>query len=143
MAENSVRSLLGTAPRRPHTGATSDEEYQAFGSGRIGTKTQIMVVFRRSDGFVEALPYASLNRIYSSDVERVIYLDFGDRVVLIEGNHLGMIFRYLVSNRCSEVVEIDERAAMRQNADDPVVARIVITCAKQAAGRVSHSREQH
>ncbi len=131
MADNSVRSMLGTAPRRIQPVTTSDEEYQAFGAGRIGTKTQIMVAFRRSDGYVEALPYASLNRIYSSDTERVINLDFGDRHVLIEGSHLALMFRYLTDNRCSEVVQVDERTAMRQNLDDPIVSRIVITSARQ------------
>ncbi len=138
MSENSVRNLLGNAPRRIQPVAPLEEEYQAFGSGRIGTRSQIMVAFRRSDGYVEALPYASVNRLYSSDVDRVIYIDFGDRLVLIEGSHLSLLFRYLTDNRCSEVVEIDERTAMRQHPNDPIVSRIVISSAKQAAGRAAH-----
>lgn len=137
MSENSVRSMIGASTRRVHTVGSAEDEYQAFGSGRIGTRSQIMVCLRRSDGYVEALPYASLNRIYSADMERVIYMDFGDRMVLIEGSHLGLLFRYLTDNRCSEVVEIDERTAMRGEPNDPVVARIVISAAKQPANRPS------
>ena len=129
--ESSVQSILGE-----HANATSksgpgiEDEYKAFTFGRVGTHSQAMLTFIKHDDYVEAISYANLRRIWSSDIEKQLNLDFGDRQVVIDGSNLQSLFQYICSNRCSEIIEKSKSEAITSIADQPVVIKLVIGVSK-------------
>lgn len=123
MPEAKSRSYLEEYTGLPEP---KDSEYKAFCFGRVGSRSQAMITFIKKDDYVEAISYANLNRIWSSDISSEIRLDFGDRIVTIEGAKLNDLFNYIRMNRCSEVTEQSTHSAMAAEEDSPIVATITI-----------------
>ena len=123
MPEGKTKSYLDDCAALPDK---SDTEYKAFSFGRVGARSQAILTFVKSDDYVEAISYANLNRIWSSDVSTQIQLDFGERTVLIEGTTLNDLFNYIRLNRCSEVIEQSKRSAMETKEGEPIVTNISI-----------------
>ena len=108
------------------TEETNEDKYQAFSFGRVSSRIQSMVTFKKQDDYVEAISYANLSRVWSSNIETEIRLDFGDRQVLVAGINLKEVFHYLCSNRCSEIVELSTRASMGFPDGQAVVTKLEI-----------------
>ena len=125
LAEDKSQSFLSNYSASSSNQKPPDaEEYQAFSFGRVASRSQPMLTFYKNDDYVEAISYANLNRIWTSDIERELKLDFGDRQVRIEGDNLADLFQYISTNRCSEIKEQPERLAIKIENDTPVVTKI-------------------
>ena len=125
LAEDKSQSFLSNyAASSSSQKPTDTEEYQAFSFGRVASRSQPMLTFYKNDDYVEAISYANLNRVWTSDIQRELKLDFGDRQVHIEGNNLSDLFHYIVTNRCAEVREQHDKLAMTAKKEMPVVSRI-------------------
>ncbi|MFN8707501.1 MAG: hypothetical protein ACK526_13455 [Planctomyces sp.] len=109
-------------PRRPEETATA-EEYTAFARGRVGTRPQMMISFRKCTGEVFAFAYSMLTKIYSENPDRGFTLFFSDTQVHIEGEHLLQLFHYLIQHRVIEVVET-ERAMVFQAGGEYFISNI-------------------
>ena len=115
-----LEEFAGTPESNP------DSEYKAFCFGRVGSRSQAMITFIKKDDYVEAISYANLNRIWSSNISNEIRLDFGGRIVTIEGARLNDLFNYIRMNRCSEVIEQSTYSAMEAQESSPTVTTITI-----------------
>lgn len=111
MSEVSVRTILTGQTNRSltspvkETPANDDIEYKAFSFGRVGNRTLSMVTFKTSDGAIEAFCYADLRRISSSEPSRQLILRFIDQIVVVSGQNLEPLLRYIKAWRCDEIVE--------------------------------------
>jgi hypothetical protein len=78
-ADWSIKALLERQNRLPgppkedeRAAALADEEeYTAFTHGRVGTRPQMTLVFRKCDGEEEGFAYAQFSRICTRDRRRV------------------------------------------------------------------------
>jgi hypothetical protein len=100
--------------------ATPDEEYTAFASGRLGTKPQLTLEFRRVNGSCQGFAYAHLYTL-DFDLAVGITLNFTQHRVTITGRHLEELYRYLCLHRVQIVQEIDALQAERLMPKTPVV----------------------
>ena len=83
-----------------------DDEYEAFASGRLGTKPQLTLVFRTASGTSHGFAYAHLYTLdYNPSVG--IVLKFTQHQVTLLGRHLDELFRYLCLHRIQTVQEFD------------------------------------
>lgn len=132
LAEDKSQSFLANYAGSPAASSASEaDEYQAFIFGRVASRSQPMLTFYKNDDYVEAISYANLNRIWTSDINRELKLDFGDRQVRIEGDSLSQLFDYLCTNRCAAVVEQTKQEALSVAHKDPKVLRIEIYCRRK------------
>ncbi|APZ94534.1 hypothetical protein [Fuerstiella marisgermanici] len=100
----------------------ADDDYVAFGHGRVGLRPRMMLTFRKCSGEVEVLPYSMLMRICSDDTDKGFTLHFGSQTVIVEGQGLTQLFRYLCEHRAVEIVESDRTAALDGEAKSVVTA---------------------
>ena len=125
MPEARKQSFLSSYASSPANQEQSNEdEYRAFSFGRVGSRSQAMLTFIKKDDYVEAIAYAKLDRVYSSNTELEIKLDFGDRHVFIQGENLTDLFNYVCANRCTEINEMTTETAMVTKT--PIVTKIEI-----------------
>jgi len=110
---------------------SNDNEYKAFSFGRVGSRSQPMITFVKSDGYAEAISYVNLNRIWSSDTKTELKLDFGVREVEIRGNNLEDLFRYVATNRCSEITESSICETMGSQMENAIVTFIELKIGSQ------------
>lgn len=93
--------------------ATHDEEYTAFANGRIGTRTQLCVVFRRASGSSIAFSYSHLFSVESDDPQQGCTINFLPATqVQIRGQNLAMLFDSLCRHRAAEIVEAPRHATL-------------------------------
>lgn len=103
----------------------SAEEYTAFARGRVGTRPQMMLCFRKCTGEVTVFAYSLLTRIHSENPVRGFSITFGDTKVTIEGENLTPLFHYIREHRAVEIVEA-ERTEILKTEGDCVVSRIAV-----------------
>jgi hypothetical protein len=115
-------------PRRAEE-TTTAEEYTAFARGRVGTRPQMMICFRKCSGEVFVFAYSMLTRIRSEDLERGFAMSFGDTEVRLEGNNLLPLFNYVREHRTAEIVEA-ERTVVMQAQGECVVSKISVALPK-------------
>ncbi len=127
MLEDKDQSFLSSYAKPAASNASSgNEDYRAFSFGRVGSRSQAMLTFIKKDDYVEAIAYAKLDRVYSSDIDSELKLDFGDREVHIEGSNLRDVFNYIRSNRCSEIIERPAKASMASQPSTPAISKLSI-----------------
>jgi hypothetical protein len=117
-----------TEPRRVED-TTTAEEYTAFARGRVGTRPQMMICFRKCSGEVNAFAYSLLTRIYSENPNRGFSMSFSDTEIRIDGENLLPLFHYVREHRTAEIVEA-ERAVVMSSEGDCVVSRILVISPK-------------
>ena len=115
--------------RRSDDDTTPTDEYTAFARGRIGTRPQMMICFRKCSGEVTVFAYSLLVRIQSDNPDRGFTLTFSDTKVTIEGENLTPLFHYLREHRAVEIVEAD-RTELMQAEGECVVSRILVVSPK-------------
>ncbi len=142
---SNLNSILAAGARTASVNPTECEEqpeYEAFASGRIGNRPQLMLVFRRANKEVLAFSYLSLTEIRSPDPEKGFTLDFSGMKVVVAGERLGRLFQMVCTHRAAEIVEADRVMAFQTDATDPVVTSLLVS-KEQAPGRLpgttSHS----
>jgi hypothetical protein len=115
-------------PRRQDDAAAADE-YTAFARGRVGTRPQMMICFRKCSGEVSVFAYSMLTRIYSENPDQGFTLCFHEIEVHIEGENLLQLFQYLREHRAVEIVEA-ERTVVMSSEGDCVVERVAVVSRK-------------
>ncbi len=104
-------------------------EYTAFARGRVGTRLQMMICFRKCSDEVIVFAYSLLTRIQSDNINRGFTMTFGDTKVTIEGENLIPLFHYIREHRAVEIVEAD-RTVMMQVDGECVVSRVLVVSPK-------------
>jgi hypothetical protein len=126
--DKSVRMLLQKAARPaaqlPSPTTQQEEDYTAFAHGRISQHPQLMVVFRRADGSVTALSYASLLGVESSNPAIGFMLEFGQQRVRIVGKQLDQLLRLICQHRVAEIREASRSETFASAEDAPLVETI-------------------
>jgi hypothetical protein len=115
-------------PRRQDDAAAADE-YTAFARGRVGTRPQMMICFRKCSGEVYVLAYSLLTKIHSENPDRSFTLSFSDTQVRIEGENLIQLFHYVREHRAAEITEA-ERTVVMSAEGECVVSRVLIVSPK-------------
>ena len=124
-----VRALQGRATRVSAEEAhaddpADDEEYKAFAHGRVGTRPQRTVLFRKCDGEEEGFAYAQFSRIRTTDRGREFTVEFAGVQVKVEGRNLGKLFAFLCAQRVPEIVEAARATALSLPDSEAVVESI-------------------
>ena len=117
-----LKRLASPSPTPPPP-VEEDEGYSAFASGRLGTKPQLTLVFRRVTGSCHAFAYAHLYAL-EYDPSVGILLKFTQHRVALLGRHLDDLFRYLCLHRVQTVQETDPLHAETLPQKTPVVVGI-------------------
>lgn len=115
--------------RRSDDDAIPNDEYAAFARGRVGTRPQMMICFRKCSGEVNVFAYSLLTRIRSENPDRGFTLTFSETEVRIEGEHLMALFHYLREHRAAEIVEADRTIVIKAEGEC-VVTRILVVSPK-------------
>ena len=115
--------------RRPDEESVSADEYTAFARGRVGTRPQMMICFRKCSGEVNVFAYSLLTKIHSDNPDRGFAMSFNDTVVRLEGENMLMLFNYIREHRAVEIVEADRTVLMTAE-DECVVSRILVALPK-------------
>ena len=90
------------------------EEYMAFANGRIGTRTQLCVIFRRASGSSIAFSYSHLFSVESDDPAQGCTIHFLPTTqVQIRGQNLALLFDSLCRHRVAEIVEAPRRETIQ------------------------------
>lgn len=110
--------------RRSDEDSVPADEYTAFARGRVGTRPQMMVCFRKCSGEVKVFAYSLLTKIRSDNPDRGFSMSFHETEVRLEGENLLPLFHYLREHRAVEIVEAD-RAEMLTAEGECVVTRIL------------------
>ncbi len=108
-----------------------DDALAAFRCGRIGTRPQLMIVFRKSSGEVFAFSYAHLDKIHAHDVSRGFTLDFGDAVVAVAGRNLERLFRCVCDHKAAEIAAEGRAAEFIAEDAEPVVTSITVAVKRE------------
>jgi hypothetical protein len=108
---------------------TAPDEYTAFARGRVGTRPQMMICFRKCSGEVTVFAYSLLTRIHSENPDRGFSMNFSDTKVTLEGENLTPLFHYLREHRAAEIVEA-ERTVVLSSEGECVVSRILVISSK-------------
>lgn len=114
----------GDARRTDEETTNATDEYTAFARGRVGTRPQMMICFRKCTGEVTVFAYSLLTRIHSENSDRGFTMTFGDTNVTLEGENLVQLFDYIRQHRAVEVVEA-ERTVVMTAEGECVVSRIL------------------
>ena len=120
-AQSGVRRASAVEPK-----LEEEAEYQAFGFGRVGRGPEIMVEFRKADGYRLALQYIDLKELESHDPDKGFVIHAGRRKITVEGSGLASCYRYLRQNRVAELIEADRPTAMAVSSSEPVITSIRI-----------------
>ena len=118
----------GDTARSDSEKATSDE-YVAFARGRVGTRPQMMLAFRKCSGEMTVFAYSLLIRIRTENTNRGFMMSFADTDVRIEGENLTPLFHYVREHRAVEIVEAD-RTVLMQAEGECLVSRILVVSPK-------------
>lgn len=123
---NSIRKILGDANARSSVSPSLDdtEEYQAFSYGRIGNRPQLMIVFRKADGYCEGYPYSLLSKISSINPDQGFVIEFGSRTISVSGNNLERLFRLICDSKATELIESRSNSVFLQSEKDPILTVI-------------------
>jgi hypothetical protein len=127
MADQSLQTILGVAPRRPLVNPSQvdeDTEYQAFSYGRVGTRAAAMICFIKSDGFHLALPYMELRSVTTANPADGFEMEFSTQRIIVEGRSLVVPFRYVRENRLVEIVEASRASILVLPASEAVVTSL-------------------
>lgn len=127
---SSLQSILQNGPKPTPDNAADGEhpaEYEAFASGRIGNRPQLMLIFRKASGEVLVFSYLSLTEIRAPNPEKGFTANFSGTKVVVAGEHLGKLFQLLCVHRVAEIVEADRVAVFHTEADDPVVTSLLVS----------------
>lgn len=108
---------------------SATEEYTAFARGRVGTRPQMMICFRKCSSEVTVFAYSLLTRIHSDNPDRGFSMTFGDNKVTLEGENISPLFDYIRQHRAVEIVEADRTVVMTSKVEC-VVSRILIASPK-------------
>jgi hypothetical protein len=134
---SSLNSILQNGARSASVDSAEGSEaveYEALASGRIGSRPQLMLVFRKASREVLAFSYISLTEIRSPDPEKGFTIDFSGVKVVVAGERLGKLFQMVCVHRAAEIVEADRVMAFQTDAKDPVVTSLLVS-KEQAPGR--------
>ena len=104
--------------------ADSDSEYASFGHGRIATRPQVAIIFRKADGSAKAFSYAHLYSVESDNPNEGFMVEFTQSKVTIKGRNLEPLLRYISQHRAAEVIEAGRTQIFELAAEDPVVDKI-------------------
>ena len=117
--------------RRTDEEAATDttDEYTAFARGRVGTRPQMMLCFRKCSSEVTVFAYSLLMRIHSENPDRGFTITFGDTKVTLEGENLTALFHFIREHRAAEVVEADRTVVMTTEGEC-VVSRVLVVSPK-------------
>ena len=115
--------------RRSDEDSVSADEYTAFARGRVGTRPQMMICFRKCSGEVNVFAYSLLTKIHSDNPERGFAISFNETVVRLEGENMLMLFNYIREHRAVEIVEAD-RTVLMTSEGECVVSRILVISPK-------------
>ena len=114
--------------RRSDEDSVSDE-YTAFARGRVGTRPQMMICFRKCSGEVNVFAYSLLTKIHSDNPDRGFAISFNETVVRLEGENMLVLFNYIREHRAVEIVEADRTVLMTAEGEC-VVSRILVVSPK-------------
>jgi hypothetical protein len=115
--------------RRSDEDSVSADEYTAFARGRVGTRPQMMICFRKCSGEVNVFAYSLLTKIHSDNPNRGFAIAFNDTVVRLEGENMLVLFDYIREHRAVEIVEADRTVLMTAEGEC-VVSRILVSSPK-------------
>ena len=96
----------------PPDASQAEDDYVAFGHGRVGLRPRMMLAFRKCNGKVEVFPYSLLSRVCSDDIDTGFTLTFGPQTIMVTGRNLTQLFRYVCEHRAVDIVEADRTRAM-------------------------------
>ena len=105
--------------------ADGASEYASFGHGRVGTRPQLAIIFRKADGSAKAFSYAHLYSVESDNPDEGFTVEFTQSNVAIKGRNLEPLFRYISQHCAAEVIESGRTQIFELAEPDPVVEKIV------------------
>jgi hypothetical protein len=128
---NGIVSILEKQGRKapsgkPPDGGDSevDNEYTAYANGRVGTRPQLSIVFRKADGSAKAFAYSHLYSIETADPNLGFALELTQTKVTIKGRNLSRLFFFVCEHRAAEVIEAERNQVFSAADADPVVETI-------------------
>jgi hypothetical protein len=98
-----------------------EKEYVAFANGRIGTRPQLAIIFRKADGSAKGLSYAHFYGVEANDPASGFIAEFTQTKVIVKGRNLEELFRFLCQQRIWEVVEAQRNQIFDFSANEPIV----------------------
>jgi hypothetical protein len=104
--------------------ADSASEYVPFGHGRVATRPELAIIFRKADGSAKAFSYAHFYSVESDNPNEGFIVEFTQSKVTIKGRNLEPLLRYISQHRAAEVIEAGRTQIFELAAEDPVVERI-------------------
>ncbi len=118
-------SSLGIHLRHPVSSTTDDErDLSAFANGRIGTKPQLTITFRRVSGASHSFAYSHLYAITTEAEAGGFVAEFSQHRVLVEGRNLQHLFRVFCDHKVHTIQETSPSQALGMEVDQPVVLSI-------------------
>lgn len=128
---NGIISMLEKQGRAIHSAKASgspdaedENEYTAFANGRVGTRPQLSVIFRKADGSAKAFAYTHLYSIETDNPDTGFVAEFTQTKVKINGRNLEPLFRFFCQHRALEVIEAERNQVFELAAADPVIENI-------------------
>lgn len=122
---SSLRERLG-AKKQSLDQAPPFDELEDLPYGKLGMGAQLMLTFRKLDGYQTAIPYLRLKSIDTHNIESELTIFFDDRVVKIHGSNLEKVFYFLTFQRYARLHEQDRVSAMNQAKDEAVITKLDI-----------------
>ena len=123
------RSPLGVALRNPISSVDEDDERDitAYANGRIGTKPQLTVTFRKVDGSSHSFAYSHLYRIETATENGGFTAEFSHHTVTVQGRNLTHLHRLLCHHKVHTIQETSATQAMGIDENQPVVTGMYVT----------------
>lgn len=129
------RSPLGVVFRNPISSVDEDDDEQeltAFASGRIGSKPQLTVTFRKVDGSSHSFAYSHLYHLEADSENGGFTAELSHHTVTIHGRNLAHLHRLLCDHKVNLIQETSPTQALGIDENQPVVTAIYVT--KNEAG---------
>lgn len=117
------------------TSATT-EEYQAFANGRIGSRPQLSVIFRKASGAACCFSYAHLFTVESENPEAGCIVTFSaGKSVHLRGRNLAQLFDCICFHKAAEIAEAHRSIGITADGSAPIVEAIEFQGAKRVPNK--------
>lgn len=118
-------SALGIHLRHPVSSNNDDDrDLSTFANGRIGTKPQLTITFRRVTGASHSFAYSHLYSVITEAEAGGFVAEFSQHRVTVEGRNLQHLFRVFCDHKVHTIQETSPSQALGVETDQPVVLSI-------------------
>jgi len=129
--EGNSKGIVSILEKQGRSGAAApsgeidgENEYTAYANGRVGTRPQLSIIFRKADESAKAFAYSHLYSVETSDPAAGFVVEFSQTRVTIKGRNLEALLRFICQHRVLEVTEAERSRVFEVAAEQPVVEKI-------------------